>query len=227
MIEWFEKYEVFTSYIELIVEITFLCFVLKEFKMTRKSFQWQEEEQKENERRKMNKKFSDICVYFYNLIILYQRECIKGFKNKGLLNDGKKHTLEEYMTEYWKLEKQGDNFDERELKKKFYNENLQQMQKYILTDYEFNFKITFDNEREIIKKIFLFCINDETAIFYAYNDNAIDVKKSLERLILEPNKTESFLKKNNCEKEINKIYNKISVSRVGFSIFLPKELYDN
>lgn len=38
------KNETFISYFEIIIDVLFLFFVLKEFKMTRKSFEWQEEE---------------------------------------------------------------------------------------------------------------------------------------------------------------------------------------
>ena len=57
------------SYIELMIEFGFLYFVLKEFKMTRKNFEWQEEEQEKKKQEDMKRKLFYIYKTYFILIL--------------------------------------------------------------------------------------------------------------------------------------------------------------
>ena len=57
------------SYIELMIEFGFLYFVLKEFKMTRKNFEWQEEEQEKQKQEDMKRKLFYIYKTYFILIL--------------------------------------------------------------------------------------------------------------------------------------------------------------
>ena len=61
--------EVFIGYLGIAIEAIFLFFVLKEFKMTRKSFEWQKEEQEEREEKKIDEKIKFLCSYIIISII--------------------------------------------------------------------------------------------------------------------------------------------------------------
>ena len=50
--------DTFISYFEIVIEIIFLFFVVKEFKVTRKSFEWQKEER--------NEKLNKLYLYYFN-----------------------------------------------------------------------------------------------------------------------------------------------------------------
>ena len=62
--------EVFISYFEILIEAIFLFFVLKEFKMTRKSFEWQQKEQQEKKDKEANRQLNEIVKFFLQLHIL-------------------------------------------------------------------------------------------------------------------------------------------------------------
>ena len=64
----------YVSYFEIIIEAIFLFFVLKEFKMTKKSFEWQKKEQEE----KMDKEIKEKIRYFAWICI---DEFVKYYKN--------------------------------------------------------------------------------------------------------------------------------------------------
>ena len=220
MLGFLEKYEFLATWIELLFFV--LVFIFFEWRKYRK-------EKNENEENEFNKKFSDICVYFYVLIIRYYRTGIQNFKKKNLFNDNEIHTLETYMIKQLKQQNQGYNFNEKEWYEKCYNENLNQLQNFVLKKYESDFKINLEeNEIEIIKKICLFCIEKDNALFYTYNDDKNNVMENLRTLNIHGNKIKSFLKENNfSKKEINKIYDKISMSKNSFNILLTNDLYDD
>ena len=52
------------SFIELIIEGIFCVFVLKEFKMTRKSFEWQQEEREKSKDKEANRQLNEIVKFF-------------------------------------------------------------------------------------------------------------------------------------------------------------------
>ena len=87
-IEWLgiksENKDSLMSFIELIIEGIFCILVLKEFKMTRKSFEWQKKEQEE----KKDKKIEEKIKYFAWLVM-------DDFKNsyKEMLDKHKKKEL--------------------------------------------------------------------------------------------------------------------------------------
>ena len=74
------------SYIELMIEFGFLYFVLKEFKMTRESFEWQEEEHNKKEEKEIDEKIEYFALTCLGVLKLNIRGNIKDNKIK-LIND--------------------------------------------------------------------------------------------------------------------------------------------
>ena len=62
--EFLKDYEHLATWILLPIEITFLIFVLIEFKMTRKSFEWQKEEREKSKDEEANRQLLEIIKFF-------------------------------------------------------------------------------------------------------------------------------------------------------------------
>ena len=224
------------QYIGIIASIVCAVYAFKTFQQAEKIAKIQEQKEKDKEN---CDKFSYICVSLYNEIILYYRAFINELKKMNLFNDKNEHTLEEYMIEVSKLEVSKCPLD-KELAEKICNHNrpldkesaesivLNLLKDWVLKQFEDNFKINDNNEKTFIERLCLFCINNESALLYVYNNNAHDVMQNLQKLNINSNKIKDFLKKNNfSEKEIDKIYYKMSISKRGFKILLPTVLYTN
>ena len=72
-----ENYEYLATWILLPIEIFFLYFVLKEFKVTRKSFEWQEEEQKEKREEEINDKVRYLVIV---VLVKLERKLLENNK---------------------------------------------------------------------------------------------------------------------------------------------------
>lgn len=106
--------EVFISYFEILIEAIFLFFVLKEFKMTRKSFEWQQKEQQEKKDKEANRQLNEIVKFFLQLHILkmsydeliYHRLQDLGYlcdnpeERKRQLNEIREYTKEKNILNY-------------------------------------------------------------------------------------------------------------------------------
>ena len=93
MLEFLKDYEYLATWILLPIEIVFLYFVLEEFKMTRKSFEWQEEEHNKKVEADIERKLKVICGFiyqrFYGQVKLEQQQNIIFPNQTDLLNFAK------------------------------------------------------------------------------------------------------------------------------------------
>lgn len=94
-----EDYDGLMSLAELIVEGLFLFFVLKESKMTKKSFEWMENDRKEKKDKEANRQLQEIIKFFYRIYYLYIREWYFGRKEIVFQMDDKEEIDDEKMKE--------------------------------------------------------------------------------------------------------------------------------
>lgn len=97
------KNETFISYLEITIETIFLFFVLREFKMTRKSFEWRsEEKQKRN-----NEEATEQLKYIYSFLVYSFCQKVRGIRleepflllRKKEIEDAIKENREEFVNQ--------------------------------------------------------------------------------------------------------------------------------
>ena len=90
MLEFLKDYEYLATWILLPIEIVFLYFLLKEFEITRKSFEWQEEEYNKKVEADIERKLKVICGFiyqrFYGQVKLEQQQNIIFPNQTDVLN---------------------------------------------------------------------------------------------------------------------------------------------
>ena len=80
------------SFIELIIEGIFCVFVLKEFKMTRKSFEWQQEEREKSKDKEANRQLNEIVKSFLiDYYDFYLNFWLENHSKINFLNEKRKH----------------------------------------------------------------------------------------------------------------------------------------
>lgn len=128
------------SFIELIIEGIFCILVLKEFKMTRKSFKWQQKEQEEKKDKEANRQLNYIIRCFF---IDYYNFWVRNFLKINLPNEERKYRewTEEEIEKYRQCSFPDKNKEINYLIGKYKEKSNGEI---IIVD---------DKEEEIIKKI--------------------------------------------------------------------------
>ncbi len=173
--------EIFISYLEIVIEAIFLYLVLKEFRMTKKNFEWQEEEDK---RYKLELIIRELRIQWYKVVcqIIHTGKWLEQCKNECRFS---KKELEEKENEYTTLLLSG-----RDCK---FNE--------IIKDYKLN-----KDEIKFLKNIYDKYVStaEQNNIEILIKRNNLNNKKPSDEDI---NAISSFLNNVRCAKQICEVYN--------------------